>query len=74
MVVLIDNGAASARDALSAGLHCEHSLDVPTHRYQIPFAFDVFESSEQTLPIAHHGFDDAKHRFRATALCRWPLG
>ena len=32
-------------------------------RHQIPFAFDAFEPSQQTLPISHHRFDDAKHRF-----------
>ena len=62
MVMLTDAGEASARDALLAGLHREHALDVPTQADQIPFAFDVFQSSKQTLPISHHRFDDPKHR------------
>jgi len=63
MLMLTDNGEARDRDALSAGLHREHSLDVPTHGHQIPFAFDVFESAQQTLSISHHRCDDAEHRF-----------
>ncbi len=63
MVMLTDTGEGSGRDCLLAGLHREHSLDVPAQGHQIPFAFDVFQSSKQTLPIAHHRFDDAKHRF-----------
>ena len=51
------------RDALSAGLHRKHSLDVPTHGHQVPFAADVFQASQQTLAITHHEFDDAEHRF-----------
>jgi hypothetical protein len=34
-------GEASGRDALFAGLHREHALDVPPHGHQILFAFEV---------------------------------
>ena|ERR1700730_4464099 len=60
--MLIEKYPLSGRDARSADLQCEHSLDVPAHRYQIRFAFDVLQSSQQTLAISHHGFDDVEHR------------
>src|SRR5665213_4492199 len=63
MWMLTDMSEASGRDALLAGLHREYSPDVPAHRHQIPFAFDVLETSQQALSIAHHRFDDAEHRF-----------
>jgi hypothetical protein len=50
-------------DAPSAGLQPEHSLDVPAHRHQVPFAFDVIESAKQALSVAHDRFDDPEHRF-----------
>src|SRR5882762_7166325 len=53
----------SGCDSRSADLHREHSLDVPAHRHQIPFAFDVLQSSQQTLAITHHRFDDAEYWF-----------
>jgi hypothetical protein len=56
MLVLTNIGGASGRDVRSAGLHREHALDVPTHGHQIPFALDIFEASEQTLPIFHDRF------------------
>jgi len=52
------------RDGASVGLHREHSLDVPAQGHQIPLAFDVVESSQPALPMGHHRFDDAAHRFR----------
>jgi hypothetical protein len=48
---------------LSGRLQGEHSLDVPTHRHQIPFAFDALESAQQILAVSHHRFDDPEHRF-----------
>src|SRR4051794_11335994 len=48
---------------LSTRLKGKQSLDVPTQGHQTPLAFDILESSQQTLPISHHRFDDAKHRF-----------
>src|SRR6202034_4345287 len=59
----IENGWPVDRDAPSTGLHREHSLYIPAHRHQVPFAFDVLKPSKQTLPISHHRFDDAEHRF-----------
>src|SRR6266436_4763982 len=49
------------RPVRSTRLECEHSLDVPTHAHQAPLALDAFESSQQTLPVSHHRFDDAEH-------------
>ena len=48
----------------STGLEGEHALDVPTHGHQVPFTFDILKSSQQTLPISHYRFDDAKYRLR----------
>jgi hypothetical protein len=45
---------------LSAGLHREHSFDVPAHRHQIPFASHIL-ATQQALTIAHHRFDDSEH-------------
>ena len=64
MSTLSENLRSDARRAHSAGLQGEHSLDVPAQSHQIPFACDVFQSSQQGLTIAHHRFDDAKHRLR----------
>src|SRR5450631_4659144 len=50
-------------NARSGGLQPEHSLDIPAHRDQVPFAFDVLESTKQALSIAHDRFDDPEHRF-----------
>ena len=72
MGMTIDQGETESRGVLSTGLHREHPLDVPAHRHQIPFAFDAFESSQQTLPITHHRFDDPGHRFRR--LLSKPVG
>ena len=50
-------------------------LDVPAQAHQIPLAFDVFESSQQALSVAHHRFDEAEHRFRgllAQPIQRFP--
>ena len=37
-----DNIGTRCRATLSAGLQGKHSLAVPAHRYQIPFALNVF--------------------------------
>lgn len=63
MSVMCDFGESSCRDGGSARLESEHSLDVPAHRHQVPFPFDVPESPQQALSISHHRFDDAEHRF-----------
>src|SRR5487761_2671016 len=65
MSILLDIEETKDRDAASAGLHREHSLDVPAHRHQIPFAFDVFQAPQQALAITHDGFDDAEHGLRS---------
>ena len=64
MPTLSENVRPSVCRAASAGLQGEPALDVPAHRHQIPLALDVFQSSQQGLPIAHHRFDDPKHRLR----------
>ena len=61
----IENREADACDAVSGGLHREHSLDVPAQGHQVPLAFNVFEASQHCLPIAHHRFNDAEHRLRS---------
>ena len=41
-----------------------HSLDVPTHGDEAPFAANAIKTAQQELAEAHHRFDDAEHRFR----------
>lgn len=35
----------------------EHPSDVPAHRHEIPFAFDMVEAAQQELVEPHHRFD-----------------
>src|SRR5512136_3456775 len=55
--------AASDRlSAFSGGGQHEHSLDVPGHGDEAPFAAHGFEAAERKLAEAHHRFDDPEHR------------
>ena len=61
-------GSLRARYGASAGLpnrlsrQYRHSFDVPCHGDQVPFPSHRVQSTQQELPEAHHGFDDAKYR------------
>jgi hypothetical protein len=48
------SGSVDSDTLCQPDLHREHSLDVPAHCHQIPFAFDVLEAPQQALPISHH--------------------
>jgi hypothetical protein len=72
----IKTGRSVDRDTLLTGLHCEPSFDVPTQTHQVPFAFDVFEPSQQALPVsAATAFYSATLVFTSTTFnLTWWLG